>query len=612
MTTKTLLMYTAAGLLTPSLLGAAADAGTITKSVIIQRAQEDTAPTANGRLRRTDSEQAGHEMPAFAMAGDGIHGYYYAMSTELPPTTAGGPVRKATHRVQLSMTPFTLQLKADGSGSVEAVAGIGSFITANDGDEYRNSHHPTAFALDATTQCVEYNYQENGGGDTKRYIQCFDSMTGANMLQQTLLFAKTNDDAATAQSSGGTTLASVNGGTYNLVSWRGANGNGRDDGWLQSYSLTKTGSTLSLTKNFDVSLAPREERTRGNCTVAAADPNTAICTWTEGNNQPARDGTWISAVDITPGKFTGADRQQSILWKEQIEGRKDIDGLRTYSMRASHERIMTVDANGALIPSDQLFFYSNDLRGNNNGNEKGGTVHRTMMGVIKADKAGMSYTMPLVDTATMLRGLGGTHLGMTMAMFGNADGFKPGIMFMNGSHTGGYFAGQGRAMVLDTATNTFSDGGMMATAEFDRHLYSNYLGNNPGNQGRNFHHGQTIANPFFNAGSTDKFITLIATTGKAMADMDPMYKTTAYLTVVPVASGCHGAGNGTGGGNGGMCNDGTAPVDPTDPTDPTNPDDPGSSDPGSSLGGCSTGGSATGFGAMFLGLAFLIRRRRSN
>jgi hypothetical protein len=150
---------------------------------------------------------------------------------------------------------------------------------------------------------------------------------------------------------------------------------------------------VTFAQTSDVSLCPREERSHGFCSTAADDPNTAICSWTEGNTQPQRDGTWLAAIDLTK---TG---QASILWKQQIDGRKDLAGVgRTYSMRAMHDRIMTIDSTtGALVPSDLILWRSGDVRGNNNGNNKGGTYYGNNVAVIKADKAGMSYVVPMTD-----------------------------------------------------------------------------------------------------------------------------------------------------------------------------------------------------------------------
>jgi hypothetical protein len=605
MTTKTLLMFATTSLLTPVALEGVAEAGRTTTSVMIPRPAQDTAPVANGRLRRTNEEQAGNEMPTVLLNKTGTKGYYFAMTTELPPTTAGGPVRRATDRVQLSMVPFVLEQLADGSVAARADAAAGTFETTNDGNEYRNANHPLAFNLPGTDiGCVEYNYQPNNSNDTERYAQCFNLETGAKVLQQTKIFEKNNDDASMNASGENGYTIDLGGGKFQRVGWRGANGNGADDGWLSTHTYTiAADGSVTHQYGFDVSLCPREERSHGNCSASAADPNTAICTWTEGNTQPQRDGTWIAAVDVTPGKFTGANRQASIIWKEQVDGRKDIDGLRTYSMRAHHERIMLPDTTGKLVATDQLLWYSNDLRGNNNENRKGGTVYAINMAVIKADKTGMSFVTPLTNMNSKLRGLGGTHLGMAYGVFGTTDALKPGVMFLNGSHTGGYFAGQGRTMTWDAATNTFADGGMTATAPNDRHLYPNYLGNNPGNQGRNYSFTRMVPNPFVGMnGNNDALLMISATTGKPMEEVGmPEYKTTAFLTISPVAT-----------------RPTQATEDPTDPTqpEPTTPvtpeegDDGGASDPGASLGGCSTGGSA-GFASMLLiGLAAFIRRRR--
>jgi uncharacterized protein (TIGR03382 family) len=618
MSSKTnLLMFAATSLLAPVALEGAAEAGGKTMTaVMLPRPVEDTAPTANGRLRRTNEEQAGMEMSTFVLFGDKKSGIYFSMATELPPLTAGGPVRRAPDRVQLAAVPFVLEQAPDGSVTAKSDLSKSQFVTNNDGNEYRNANHPHAFALDGTKACVEYNHQPQNSNDTRRYLQCFDQ-TGANILPQTQIFAKNNDDASMNASGRVLELTKKVGNKFHLVAWRGANGNGRDDGWLQAYNLEETGTGLKFNAEFDVSLCPREERSHGNCSVAEGDPNTAICTWTEGNTQPQRDGTWIAAVDITPGKFAGADRQASILWKSQVDGRKDSNGVRTYSMRAHHERIRTLDpATGAMVRSDQLLWYSNDLRGNNNDNRTGGTVYAINMAVIKADKNGMSFVQPLTNMSNGLRGLGGTHLGMTFGLFGAADSVKPGVMFLNGSHTGGYFAGQSRTMTFDAATASFKDGGMTATAPNDRHLYPNYLGNNPGNQGRNYSHSEMVENPFVGVGgNTDKYLMIHATTGKPMEEVGmPQYKTTAFLTVSPISSACNTGGGGTGIAG---CQNNDPGSDPSQPEDPANDpvipegEDGGAADPSASLGGCSSTGGSAGLASMLLiGLAAFIRRRR--
>ena len=114
-----------------------------------------------------------------------------------------------------------------------------------------------------------------------------------------------------------------------------------------------------------------------------------------------------------------------------------------------------------------------------------------------------------------LLGLDGTHLGMTFGLFGTADAAKPGIAFIHGSHTGGGYSSEVRVVTWDKTSNTFADDGKFAGGPYDRHLYPNYLGNNPGNQGRNYNDTKFIKNPFATgAGNEDAWLMIMATTGK--------------------------------------------------------------------------------------------------
>jgi uncharacterized protein (TIGR03382 family) len=278
-------------------------------------------------------------------------------------------------------------------------------------------------------------------------------------------------------------------------------------------------------------------------------------------------------------------------------------------------RIMTVSAAGELVPSDLLIWRSGDLRGNNNNNEKGGYYLRSQMGVIRATATGMTYEMPLTDVSDInsstggLVGLDGTHLGMSFGLFGTTNALVPGVVFLGGSHTGGGAPAQARIVTYDATLKKFADAAMVQVATHDRHLYSNYLGNNPGNQGRNHSQVQMVANPFVGtAGNTDAYLMVFATTGKnAQLMMDPKRKLSAFLSVLPIAQTPKAVV-------------GTTPDDPTTPTEPTTPDDPATPDidesegdeSGVALGGCSTSGSTGGLMTFLLiGLAaFGIRRRR--
>ena len=281
-----------------------------------------------------------------------------------------------------------------------------------------------------------------------------------------------------------------------------------------------------------------------------------------------------------------------------------------------HDRVMGVDANGKVIATNRIVWRSGDVRGNNNTNGKGGAYLGNQMAIMELARTGITYKMPMTNMQGKLLGLDGTHLGMVSGLFGTTDKLMPGIAFMHGSHTGGGYSGQMRVVGYDTATNALKDMGSMASAPYDRHLYPNYLGNNPGNQGRNYSGTEFVANPFVGTnGNTDKFLMLLATTGKDPSEIaQPEKKLSAYLTVIPVAQTPPqgtggGTGTGTGGGTGGGSGSGSGSG--SDTTDTGTPQDT-STDPGAAMGGCSTTGGSNGGLVTFLlvGVAALIRRRR--
>jgi len=619
----TVAMFAVTGLLPAAAANAEVRAPQVTK--VISSSPTDFAPItqANGttpsRLRRTDEEQPGNEMAHLAFFADGIHGLMFSMNTDLVDPAAPTVSHRANDRIQLALVPFALVKNADGTiaakadftglGSNTDVTGGARFVTNNNGNEYRNANHPIAYAISGGNAiCAEYNYQPNNTNNTERYLECFNAQ-GATILPQTRIYAKNNDDCAMNQDKSSTWLAKTDGLVSHMVAWRGCNGNGTDDGWATSFNITVDNATAPTKATFkqitDVSLCPREERSHGYCTTGT-DPNTAICTWTEGNTQPQRDGTWMAAIDIS-GATNG---QSSIYWKQQIDGRKTLpDGARTYSMRATQDRISLPDATGALARTDMIVWRSGDVRGNNNGNAKGGTYFGNNMAVIKADKTGMSYVVPMTDMSQKLLGMDGTHLGFTTAMFGTTDKLVPGIVFLSGSHTGGGYGAQARVVTWDQTANSFAAGEMFSTGPYDRHLYPNYLGNNPGNQGRNYSGMEFVKNPFATgAAGEDAYLLVTATTGKAEDEVPSAscldcakIKLSAYITVIPVAQTPAAATPPSGSGS-------TPPPSSTPPSqDPSQP----TSDPGTTLGGCSTsGGSSGALTFLLIGMAAFIRRRR--
>ncbi len=606
MTNQKLLMFAVAGILAPS-----AAMAKVNKFEILPSPVNDLAPTtgqgATERLAMTDQEQSGTEQAAFAMLADGVHGFYFAMRTELN----GQP---APNDMQCAMVPFKLKVETDKSIGVELdTAFAPRFITNNNGNETRNCNHPYAYAIaGGNAACVEYNYQAAGQNDTKRYVQCFNK-AGTEILGQTQVIAKNNDDCGMQDDNAPVSRFRTEGLTDYFGGWYGCNGNGRDDGWAQIQSITVDNAlnptSATFQKIYDASLCNNEERSHGGFVFNPADPNTGYVFWTEGNNQPQRDGTWVGAIDLTPGAFTGANQQGAVLWKQMIDGRIETGGEVTYSMRAMLTPLLQpADAStatqlgvapGTPVPGNLFIWRSGDVQGNNNNNEKGGEYKRHKMGVLRLTRAGLSYESPLADYADTLAGLDGTHLVMTPGVYGELGALKSGVSFLEGTHTGGG-VGNLRIAAYNAGTKTFEDGGEFSTAPYDRHLYSNYLGNNPGNQGRNFAKSQLIPNPFLDtaAGIKDAYLLLVASSGKENS-MNPSQKLAGYLSVVPVAQAKEEVTNPN--------------PDPT--PDPVNPNpEPTGEDPrppSDSVGGCSTSNSTGGLASfLIVGLAAFIRRRR--
>ncbi|TMQ04693.1 MAG: hypothetical protein E6J91_42825, partial [Deltaproteobacteria bacterium] len=562
MTNKKLLMFAVAGILVPSAYEriASAEVHGSAVTVVVPEPKNDTAPVTGNppRLRRTDQEQPNAEMPAFALFGDGKSGLHFAMVTELNGV-------RAPNAVQLSLTPFTLtQDAATGQVSVVANTAAAKFVTNNNGNERRNANTPTALAVNGgNVICAKYNYQPNGTNDTVRYIQCFNQ-AGQVVLKQTAAFAKNNDDCAMEQDGQAGQVISYNAttGVTKIGEWGGCNGNGADDGYFWATQVTCPASPTLATdckfaNLFDVSLAQREERSRGACSVDAADTSYAVCTWTEGNNQPQRDGVWMAAIDLSTNA-KGANQQQTILWKKQIAGRIDNNpvaanagnpnGRRTYAQRAIQERVMAPDPKtGALVATNKLIFSWGDAAGNNNTNEgKGGTYYTNMVAVYQVARkdTDVKVLAKPVDLGPKLLGLGRTHLGATSALFGTAGSLTPGLIFLNGSHTGGGANATIFSVAMDPNTFQFSNLGQSPVAPHDRHLYSNYLGNNPGNQGRNHSAMLTVPNPFPQAAGQDAYLLITATAGKTMASTctgcndtvsKPQIKLTGLMTVTGIA-----------------------------------------------------------------------------
>jgi hypothetical protein len=510
------------------------------------------------------------------------------------------------------------------------------FITDNEGNEYRNANKPEVILVNGGKQfAVEFNYQPQGTNDTRRYMKVFNWPTATTEAavvpvlknangqtqKQIQVMAKNNDDCSMHQSGAGQAGLPYfdQGGTTRYIAWHGCNGNGRDDGWAAAVEVACTGGDIAtectIKRLFDLSLATREERSRGRCTVGGADRSFAVCTWTEGNNQPQREGVWMAAVDLSTGGQNGPDADSRLLWKDRLTHRQILqvngEDREYYAMRAQQARILAKQPDGSLAPTDEIIFQSTANRGQNTDDRKGGRSDAINFAVIKATREGYTFTMPMttinMGTSPMLLGLDGTHISMTEGVFGKGDTLIPGFTQLQGSQTGGLQQDADiRTIGYDPATKTILNLGQHnAAASYDRHLYSNYLGNNPGNQGRNFAGADVIKNPFFGVnGNQIQFFTVYALTGKAPQNESSAIKPSLFASLFPIAFSAD-APDPQGGYNDNTPGD-DMPDDPA-PEEPPPLEDQGAD--GFASGGCSTG--AGNGGAMLgLGLALALTLRR--
>ena len=261
---KKLLMFAASGLLAPAALEgtAVAEVGTAEVTMMLPSPTNDRAPVSGtpARLRRTDEEQPGIEMPAAALFEGNKDGIYFVMATELPPTTVGGPVRAARHRMQLAAVPFTLaQDPTSGKVAVTADVANSKFVTNNTGNEYRNANAPVAKpVLGGKLVLAKYNYQASWHQRHQGATSSCSTSTGVAVLGQTQAIAKNNDDCSMHQDGSPWAEVPKSATSSRLVIYAGCNGDGRDDGWAFIADINCNEALTQCTYNrvADISLCP--------------------------------------------------------------------------------------------------------------------------------------------------------------------------------------------------------------------------------------------------------------------------------------------------------------------------------------------------------------------
>ncbi|NJM90843.1 MAG: hypothetical protein HC863_00685 [Myxococcales bacterium] len=262
----------------------------------------------NAYLRKTDEEQS-NEMSVAAFSGK--NGVFVEMRSS--SLMVNGTLTAPNNRMQGACAPVELSLNAGGAVEAKKLAGE-RFLTNNKGNEYRNFNHPEVELLTPATAtapalfAVFYNEQVNTN-DTRKRMMVVDqncqtvAVTGGQNGQPgatatnpgVVVMAKNNDDCSMNQDGKSGAMVDRGADKRQYFHWAGCNGNGNDDGWLNSIGIqvnrdaAGAATSVAVTKYGDVSVAKQEERSRGLCSPVSTDANLAFCTYNQGNNQPMRE-----------------------------------------------------------------------------------------------------------------------------------------------------------------------------------------------------------------------------------------------------------------------------------------------------------------------------------
>jgi MYXO-CTERM domain-containing protein len=592
-------------------------------SMTTDLAETRTIQTPNGPVEvlEMDDQEQTTEQAILKFSPDGTRALYVRMTTA-PIMTAAGE-QSPNNNMQCAVSVLDLGLDTTNGGFTVARPTTGTgmydrFLTDNDGNEYRNCNRPGLVTINGgALVAFYYNYQPNNSSNTERWVQVLRwdgtavTIRDANGNQRTQVSVqqKDNDDCSSGQDGADADVYYDAGGMTKVAAGGGCNGNGRDNSWIFAHQIACTGGPgaedCTVTKLFDLTLGEREERGRVRCSVGGTDRALALCTWTEGNNRPARDGAYMAAIDLSDGGELGEEADSRLLWKQKIDQYQEmiVNGEpREYiAMRTNHGRLLQNLPDGSIIPSNQVIVTYGLNRGGDNNNKKGGRTDYVMAAVYEITREGYTEIMPKTNIQPLLLGLDNTHVHMQHSMFGKGDEMLPGFSFVMGDHPGGAARdSELRTIAFDPVTRSMINLGQHGLDRAqDRHLYSNYLGNNPGEQGRNFATCELVKSPYSDMPNNHvTWFQACALTGKLAEQSEAMYKTSALMSIMPVAFTAEAPPPGGG------WNEEDLPGE----DNPTQGPDEG---PGSSVGGCTTSSGSNGLlFALALGLATFIRRRK--
>ncbi len=604
------------------------------KSVMIQAADpEDKAPVRerDGVVRLRASEEYGtQEMASYAFdPGNPAKGVVALMSTGRLDGAAGPFTGEQVEREAWQGACHPVELVQDPDSAAGVTLSVDQankhYLTQRRAREARAFNFPSVYALGGDRFAVMANWQKENRNNTERYLQVVNSScelmdltsnTEVTEDKAALIMAKNNDNCSGGQSGEACDVQYNADGSVEFSCLELCNGNGRDDGWRNHIAVSCEAGTNSceVTKIGDTSVIKEEERSRGKChmldTNADGSADTDFCFGTEGNNQPQREGVWAAAVNHESG---------DLLWRERVAHREEIDGQRYYAMRI--KTLAETDISGAKTGRIWAEFQMH--RGNNAGkgkdaNRKGGRDGKVYLALFQpaADSLNEVGRWDITDMVIQSK-VEMTHATLFQSFQGEAGNLEPVLSLQAGSFNANATRGS-HVLNISLAGQTPTYAGVQELqASYDNQLYSNLLGGNPNNQGRNYSKCGTIVNPFVDQPGPTQGIpvfNMCTYTGK-VSSMDPAIKLDAVAeiwssvkapaapqTPAPQGGGADPEGTGT-------------PSTPGTPSggnsDPTSPSNGGAAQP---VGGCSAGGAGSlggSFALMFLGLAFAIRRRRN-
>ncbi len=339
------------------------------------------------------------------------------------------------------------------------------YVTSNEGDRYRNAHHPRAIPIfGGAAAAVLYNYAPGDRAETYMTIYGPDCQ---QLSERALVMAKDNDDCSNSDHRSFVEIRN-DGITGRLVGVYGCNGDGSDDAWggVQDVVRNSDGTYRIDVVTDDILVEEEEERTRG-WVVVGEDPSFWTACVTAGNTQPPDRGVVCSAYDTESGtalwrRFVAEKVDETYQTQIHVVGMRDDAGRPTSRALATWER----------------------LRDSRRDGRKGS---------VELASAALSFTRQGMEiltepTTSVAPTVDGTHLGMCDGMVGAEDrtswrGFLVGSS-INGNPSA---ISVGQTVAWNAAeTRLMPDRKYSLNVAIDNAWLSNIYGQNPNDRGRNF------------------------------------------------------------------------------------------------------------------------------